>query len=122
MWTRSDWRELSLSQRPSLKSFTIFLVLVFLVISYYSSDLLFLCTALIFGVCYFTFRRPLIVLNEVWFRVGLAVSWCLQPILLLLIYFFIFTPFGFILKLASKETNDGHWIKKEKPSRFDRTF
>jgi hypothetical protein len=122
MWTRSDWRHLSASPRPSLKSITFFLILIFTALSYLTSNLFFLIGCLLTLFFYIFFPRPLIFFNEAWFILGLISSWLFQPIFLLLIYFFVFVPFGIVLKVISKKNNSGHWVKKEKPCQFDKAF
>ncbi len=122
MWTRSDWRHLTLSPRPTINSFSVFLFSLFIGLSFYTLNWFFLTGSFLTIVCYFLFPKILFALNNVWFLFGQSLSWLVQPVFLLIIYLLIFAPFGLLLKLFRQEKNNGHWVTKDRPCRFDKTF
>lgn len=122
MWTRSDWQRLTSSPRPSLNSFSVFLFLFFIGLSYYSTNWFFLAGSFLTTLCYFLFPKILFFLNDVWFHLGLSLSWLIQPVFLLALYFLVFAPFGVFLKLFRREKNVGQWVIKKKQCQLDKTF
>lgn len=61
-------------------------------------------------------------MNDVWFHLGLSLSWLIQPVFLLALYFLVFAPFGVFLKLFRREKNVGQWVIKKKQCQLDKTF
>ena len=63
--------------------------------------------------------------NRLWFKFGLFIGNIVSPIVMSLIYFFIFTPIGLVLKLCGKDllnerldkNKSSYWIKRETPIR-----
>lgn len=70
----------------------------------------------------------------IWMKLALVLSWINTRLILLIIYYFIFTPVGLMMKLFGKDLldtkierfRDSYWNKKEKqefnPSDYERQF
>lgn len=59
---------------------------------------------------------------SVWFFVGLCMSWLMQPVFLLLLYFLVFTPLGLLLKIRNSRKAPSGWIPKHESTRFEKMF
>ena len=120
MWTRSDFVRLEQSVRPSLKSFSLFLVFLLLSAFCFISPPWSLTSLLL--VPAFFLRRYLSILNTLWFYVGICLAWLLQPIFLIIFYFLLVSPLSLGLRLVRAKTPSRGWQKPRNNQRFDRMF
>lgn len=114
------------TELPSNRSFGIFFFIIFFVGSVYfwyinvtilSTILLVISIAILLSaLLYPSFLTPL---NRAWFRLGLALSIIISPIVMGIIYFLIFTPIALTLKCIGRDelklrTNkqSTHWQKR----------
>ena len=61
-------------------------------------------------------------LNKLWFKFGIFLGKIISPIIMGIIFFFVVTPIGFIMRLLSKDilnlkynNENSYWIKKTGP-------
>ena len=61
-------------------------------------------------------------LNKLWFKFGIFLGIIISPLLMGIIFFFVVTPIGFIMRLLSKDilnlkfnNENSYWIKKTGP-------
>ena len=111
---------------PSNKKFGIFFSLVFLIAAYFFwftqnnfFFYLFLSLAFIFLTLSFTKPTSLKFLNQLWMNFGLLLGKIVSPFVLGLIYFLIFTPMSFIMKLFGRDelklkikTKKTYWLSR----------
>jgi len=111
---------------PSNKKFGIFFSLVFLIASQFfwftQNNLffyLFLFLAFIFLILSYAKPNSLKLLNQLWMNFGLLLGKIVSPFVLGLIYFLIFTPMSFIMKLFGRDelklkikTKKTYWLSR----------
>jgi len=111
---------------PSNKKFGIFFSLVFLIASQFfwftQNNLffyLFLFLAFIFLILSYAKPNSLKLLNQLWMNFGLLLGIIVSPVVLGLIYFLIFTPMSFIMKLFGRDelklkikTKKTYWLSR----------
>ena len=115
---------------PTNKSFGFTFGIVFFLIFLYfliNFDSLTLNLSLISVSCIFFVlglinSKILYPLNFIWFRFGIFLGKIVSPLILIIIYFFVVTPTGFIMKILRKDLlalkfNDksSYWIIKKDP-------
>ena len=95
---------------PSNKKFGLFFSFVFLASSAYlyliSFPLLSVLFVLLFSILIiitFTKTKLLSPLNKFWMTLGLFLGKIISPIILLLIYLFLFTPIAIIMKITGRD-------------------
>ena len=109
------------------KNFGIVFSLFFLIIVIYKYfyfreiSFIFLCLSIIF--IFFSFFYPFIFKypNILWFKLGMLLGSFISPIIMFLIYFFVFFPIGIILRIFKKDPMNikiqkniiTYWQKKE---------
>ena len=113
---------------PSNKKFGFFFTLVFaLLFAYFYKDTNFLL-AYTFGVTsliflFFTLVKDdiLLPLNKLWMRFGLLLGIIIIPIVLGIIFFGLFTPIAFVMRLSGRDElrlkfkkKPTHWIYRNK--------
>ena len=61
-------------------------------------------------------------LNKIWFKFGIFLGKIISPLVMGIIFFFVVTPIGFIMRLLSKDilnlkynNENSYWIKKTGP-------
>ena len=122
-----DFKENIKVNRGSNKSFGIVFGCVFLIVFAYlyvyhnSINLLILVISLIFFFIALTIQYVLSPLNKLWFRFGLLLGKIISPLILSIIYFFVFMPANIITSLLRKDLLkkkynsklDSYWIKRE---------
>ncbi len=61
-------------------------------------------------------------LNKLWFKFGIFLGIIISPLVMGIIFFFVVTPIGFIMRLLSKDVlnlkfnnENSYWIKKTGP-------
>ena len=115
--------------KSSNKNFGIVFFVVFLIIAIYpliNSDevrlwsLLISIIFLILGIFNSNILSPL---NKVWFIFGLFLGKYISPVVMMLIYFIVVTPIGFMMRILNKDIlqlkyskNASYWINKDKTS------
>jgi hypothetical protein len=112
----------------SNRSFGIVFFVVFLIVAIYplinNADLriwslVISLTFLILGLINSKFLTPL---NKLWFKFGLLLGRLISPIIMGIIFFFVVTPIGLIMKIFGKDVLNlkknnakSYWIKKNSP-------
>jgi len=112
----------------SNRSFGIVFFSVFLLISIYpllnDGNIRFwsLIIALIFLILAILNSKILTPLNKIWFKFGLFLGKVISPIVMIIIFFFVVTPIGFIMRILGKDilnlkknNNKSYWIEKSEP-------
>ena len=110
----------------SNRSFGIVFFIVFLLIAIYpllsgeSVRLWSLAIATIFFILGIIDSSLLSPLNKIWFKFGIFMGNFIAPIVMGIIYFFVVTPTGLIMKMLGKDllnlkksNKDSYWIKKD---------
>ena len=110
----------------SNRSFGIVFSIVFLLISLYplingeSLRYWSLLISLIFLILGFFNSKILTPLNKVWFKFGILLGNFIAPIVMGIIFFFVVTPTGILMKLLGKDliklkknNNKTYWIEKK---------
>ena len=112
----------------SNRSFGIVFFVVFLIISFYplsnEGDLRIwsLVVSIIFLLLGLFNSKILTPLNIIWFKFGLLLGKIIAPIVMGIIFFFVVTPIGIIMRIFRKDVlnlkknkNNSYWIKKTGP-------
>jgi len=71
----------------------------------------------------FVFPKILFLPNKIWFKIGMVLNTFVSPIILGIIFFFIVTPTGIIMRLLKKDllnlnlktSKKSYWIKRKTP-------
>ncbi len=115
---------------PSNKSFGIVFFLFFLILAvffYVKNSPIILILILILLSVFFLISgllqsRILTPLNRMWFNFGILLGTIISPIIMGIIFFFVVTPIGFLMRLSKKDilnlkfnNNDSYWIEKNEP-------
>ena len=111
----------------SNRSFGIVFFIFFLAISLWpliygeNIRLSFLVVSIIFLILGITNSKILTPLNKLWFKFGLLLGKIVSPIVMGIIFFFVVTPTGIIMKLLRKDllnlkknNSNTYWIEKKK--------
>ena len=90
--------------------------------------------AAVFGGFTLFYSRALHPLNVLWFRFGMLLDHVVSPVILGIMFFAVFTPIGWIMRLAGKRPLNlqydpsaaSYWIERKPPApapgSFDRQF
>ena len=110
---------------PSNRNFGIVFAIVFLIISLWpllsQNEIRFwsLIISIIFLSLGLINSKLLLPLNKIWFKFGMYLGNFIAPIVMGVIYFFVVTPTGLIMKMLGKDllnlkksNKDSYWIKK----------
>ena len=62
-------------------------------------------------------------LNKIWFKFGIILGSIIAPIIMAIVFFFVVTPIGFIMRMMGKDLlnkkydikKKSYWIKRDKP-------
>ena len=113
----------------SNKSFGIVFFIVFLIISIYpmlggdSLRVWSLSISIIFLILGLLNSKILSPLNKFWFKFGIFLGKIISPIIMGIIFFFVVTPIGYLMRLFKKDVlglkfngNKSYWIKKNGPN------
>ena len=114
---------------PSNRKFGFFFTFVFLVIAGYLYTNNAVIGAYIFFILAFAFYlvaslRAIILLplNKLWMRFGLLLSMIVSPLVLGVIFFGLFTPIAFLMRLSGRDElrlkfskKASHWISRSGP-------
>jgi len=114
------------SKISSNRSFGIVFFVFFLIISLYplfdnrDFNLWFLLISLIFLLLGLIDSKILTPLNKVWFKLGFFLSRIVSPFIMGIIFFFVVTPTGLIMKMFRKDLlqlkfnkKKSYWIEKK---------
>ena len=100
----------SKTKLPSNKKFGYFFSFIFLIIStyllyfsQYKAGYIFATLALLFFVISIIKSDLLLLLNKLWMRFGLLIGMFISPIVLGIIFFGLFTPYGLVMKIIGRD-------------------
>jgi hypothetical protein len=112
----------------SNRSFGIVFFVVFLIVAIYplikNGDLRLwpLIISIIFLILGLINSKLLTPLNKLWFKFGIFLGRLMSPIIMGIIFFFVVTPIGLVLKIIGKDilslkknNSKSYWIKKNGP-------
>ena len=112
----------------SNRSFGIVFFVVFVLIAFYplinQGDIRIwsLIVSLIFLALGLLNSKILNPLNKVWFKFGIFLGKIVSPLVMGIIFFFVVTPIGFLMRLLKKDLlnlkfkdNKSYWIEKNEP-------
>ena len=112
----------------SNKSFGIVFFIVFLIISIYpmlggdSLRMWSLAISIIFLILGLLNSKILSPLNKLWFKFGIFLGKIISPIIMGIIFFFVVTPIGYLMRLFKKDVlslkfndNKSYWVEKNGP-------
>ena len=114
---------------PSNKKFGFFFTFVFILIATYFYNSANFLWAYLFGVTSLIFLffavfkdNILLPLNRLWMRFGLLLGMIVSPIVLGIIFFGLFTPIAFFMRLSGRDElrlklskKASHWITRSEP-------
>jgi len=112
----------------SNRSFGIVFFVVFLLIALYPLTyggeirIWSLIISIIFLILGLLNSKILAPLNKIWFKFGILLGKIVSPLIMGIIFFFVVTPIGFIMRLLGKDVlnlkynkNKSYWIEKNGP-------
>ena len=115
-------------KEPTNRSFGVVFFIVFFIIACYpltkSNDVRIwsLILASIFLILGFLNSKLLTPLNKIWYKFGLILGKIISPLVMGVIFFFVVTPIGILMRLLGKDllnlkfnNEDSYWIKKTQP-------
>ena len=116
-------------KKSSERSFGIVFATFFVIISFYpilqeeNIKLWALLISIILFILSFVFPKIFIIPNKLWFKLGMLLGAIIAPIIMALIYLFIVTPTGIIMRLLNKDllnqkinkSKKSYWIKRKEP-------
>lgn len=125
--------------RKSLRKFGITMGIAFLVITLFllirhKYNLLPILISGVFFILAFTTPIVLKPIYIIWMKLAFILSWFNTRLILVIIFYLIFTPFGLVIKLLGKDLLDlkiekdkpSYWRKKEnvpfEPQKYERQF
>lgn len=87
---------------PTNKKFGIFFSIIFLILYFYLTNILFLLPSLFFLFFSFFYSKVLQPLNNLWFKLGILLGNIVSPFVLAFIFFTLITPISLIGKLFQR--------------------
>ena len=115
-------------KKPTNRNFGIVFFIVFFLIAFYpltkNSNIVLwsLIVAFIFLILGILNSKLLTPLNKIWFKFGLILGKIISPFVMAIIFFFVVTPTGILMRLFRKDllnlkfnAKDSYWIKKNEP-------
>ena len=118
----------NIQKLPSNRNFGIVFFVVFFVISLYpltyNGDITrwSLVISIIFLILGLINSKILSPLNKIWFKFGLFLGRIISPLIMGMIFFFVVTPIGYLMRLIGKDLlnlkyndNKTYWIEKNGP-------
>ena len=112
----------------SNRSFGIVFFVFFLIISLYpilgggSLKMWSLAISIIFLILGLLNSKILSPLNKLWFKFGIFLGKIISPIIMGIIFFFVVTPIGYLMRLFKKDVlslkfndNKSYWVEKNGP-------
>jgi len=116
------------TNKSSNKSFGVVFFLVFLVIGLYpllndgNIRILFIIISFLFLILGLINSKILTPLNNIWFKFGIILGKIVSPIIMLIIFFTIVTPIGYIMRFMNKDIlnlkfkkDNTYWVEKSGP-------
>ena len=110
---------------PSNKKFGYFISAVLLIIAAYFFNLekqiagyIFLAFAIIILITTFLNPKSLYLLNKFWMHIGIFAGKIVSPIVLGLIFFGLFTPYGIVMKMMGRDELRLRQLKKKSYWRY----
>ena len=113
---------------PSNKNFGVVFFILFLIIALYpllNSEKIriwSIAVSFLFLILAWINSQILTPLNKLWFKFGILLGKLISPIIMGIIFFFVVTPIGLIMRLLGKDLlnlkfneNKSYWIKKNDP-------
>lgn len=122
MWTRADWLRIKSAPPPAEWQFFLLFCVFSAFLFYVFSTWLPGAVSLVMLGLFLVNGTILKKLNRLWFLVGSALAWLIQPLFLSVIYYVIFLPFGLFLFLLRKKKYQGQWLPYNRDCRFDKSF
>ena len=129
--------KLSNTELPSNKKFGFFFTIIFLIIAYFlypggSTFIIFIFLALLFLITTLVKADLLLPLNKLWMLFGLLLGKIINPIILSIIFFGLFTPYGIVMRMFGRDElrikeieDESHWIPRSQnlsQTNFNRQF
>jgi hypothetical protein len=125
--------KLSEIELPSNKKFGYFFTSIFALVSMYflinsilSWAILFAIIVVIFFIITFVKANLLLPLNKLWMRFGLLLGKIISPLVFGIIFFAIFTPVAFLMRLSGRDelrlkfkNKTSYWILRNEPIQGD---
>jgi hypothetical protein len=119
--------KLSEKELPSNKKFGYFFTLVFALVATYffvnsiqSWAYFFAIIAVIFFIITLLKADILLPLNKIWMRFGMLLGMIVSPLVLGIIFFALFTPLAFLMRLSGRDElrlkfnkKTSHWISRD---------
>ena len=112
-------------KKSSNRSFGIIFFIVFLLVTFHplmsngEIRLWSLFISLIFLILGLTNSKTLTPLNKIWFKFGIFLGKIVSPIVMGIIFFFVVTPIGLLIRISGKDLlnlrfnkNKSYWIEK----------
>ena len=112
----------------SNRSFGLVFFVVFIIITFYpllgseNVRLWSLIISLIFLILGLMNSKILTPLNKLWFKFGILLGRIISPLIMGIIFFFVVTPIGLLMKIFKKdllnlkyEKDISYWIEKKEP-------
>ncbi len=113
----------------SNKSFGIVFFIVFLIISIYpliiydgNIRIWSLIVSIIFLILGLLNSKILTPLNFIWYKFGLLLGKIISPLVLIMVFFFVVTPIGIIMRILGKDllnlkfnNKKTYWVQKSEP-------
>ena len=114
---------------PSNRKFGFFFTLVFAIAAAYFFEAVkmtwayaFIAAALVFLIVTLVKSDALLLLNKLWMRFGLLLGMIVNPIILGVIFFGLFTPIATLMRLSGRDElrlkftqKKSHWITRSEP-------
>ena len=113
---------------PSNKNFGITFSIFFLILTFYIFinhelfNLWLLSISLIFFILGIKDSKLLLPANKIWFKFGILLGKIVSPVAMGIIFFFVITPIGLILRIFKKDvlklkfsSDKSYWIDKDGP-------
>ena len=125
--------KLSEVELPSNKKFGFFFTLVFALVAgyfYFSDSWAWVYPFSTVAVILFTvsiFKADILLpLNKLWIRLGLLLGMIVSPVVLGIIFFGLFTPIAFLMRISGRDelrlkfkNKASHWISRSEPIHED---
>ena len=125
--------KLSEIELPSNKKFGYFFTSIFALVSMYflinsvlSWAIFFAIIGVLFFITTFVKASLLLPLNKLWMRFGLLLGQIISPLVLGIIFFGIFTPVAFLMRLSGRDelrlkfkNKTSYWILRNEPIQGD---
>ena len=116
--------KMSSNRNFGLVFFVVFLIFSFWPLTYNGSiRIWFAIISLIFLILGLMNSKLLTPLNKLWFKFGIILGAIIAPIVMGVVFFFVVTPIGIIMRIMGKDLlkrkydkkKETYWIKRSKP-------